>query len=125
MDLSRSTSYYLPAAESDENLTIMRLIDAQFLETPFYGRRKWTWWLRECHGYVINPKRVRRLLQVMGIEAVFPGRRTTKPEPGHKKYPYLLRGRGNYAAEPGLEHGHHVRAAATRVHVFGGGDGLA
>jgi putative transposase len=69
----------------------MRLLDEQYLQTPFYGRRRWTWWLRECQGYVINPKRVSRLLRVMGIEAVFPGRRTTKAEPGHKKYPYLLR----------------------------------
>ena len=91
LELSRSTAYYRPAAEGDENLRIMRRIDEQYLRTPFYGRRRWTWWLRECHGYVINPKRVGRLLRVMGIEAVFPGRRTTVPEPGHKKYPYLLR----------------------------------
>lgn len=91
LGLSRSTAYYQPAPESVENLRIMRLIDEQYLQTPFYGRRRWTWWLRECHGYVINPKRVGRLLRTMGIEAVFPGRRTTKAEPGHKKYPYLLR----------------------------------
>ena len=91
LELPRSTSYYRQMPESDENLAIMRLLDAQYLETPFYGRRRWTWWLRECHGYVINPKRVGRLLALMGIEAVFPGRRTTKLEPGHKKYPYLLR----------------------------------
>ena len=91
LELARSTAYYQPTAESAENLAIMRLIDAHFMETPYYGRRRWTWWLRECHGYVINVKRVGRLLRTMGIEAVFPGRRTTKPEPGHKKYPYLLR----------------------------------
>ena len=92
LGLPRSTGYYQPAPESDENLAIMRLIDAHYTETPFYGRRRWTWWLHECHGYVINAKRVSRLLGLMGIEAVFPGRRTTKPEPGHKIYPYLLRG---------------------------------
>jgi putative transposase len=91
LELPRSTAYYRSAAEGVENLAIMRLIDAHFMETPYYGRRRWTWWLRQCHGYVINPKRVGRLLGTMGIEAVFPGRRTTKPEPGHKKYPYLLR----------------------------------
>jgi putative transposase len=92
LGLSRSTAYYRERVEGEENLAIMRLLDAAFMKTPYYGRRRWTWWLRECHGYVINPKRVGRLLQVMGIEAVFPGRRTTKPEPGHKIYPYLLRG---------------------------------
>lgn len=92
LELPRSTAYYQPAEESVENLTIMRLIDANFTETPCYGRRRWTWWLRTCHGYAINPKRVGRLLRTMGIEAVFPGRRTTAPAPGHKKYPYLLRG---------------------------------
>ena len=89
--LPRSTAYYEPATESVENLAIMRLIDGHYTETPFYGRRRWTWWLRECHGYVINAKRVGRLLHVMGIEAAFPGRRTTRPAPGHKTYPYLLR----------------------------------
>jgi putative transposase len=91
LGLSRSTAYYRETAESEENLAIMRLLDAEFMTTPYYGRRRWTWWLRECHGYVINAKRVSRLLRLMGIEAVFPGRRTTKPEPGHKTYPYLLR----------------------------------
>jgi putative transposase len=91
LELPRSTAYYRMASESDENLAIMRLLDAQYLEMPFYGRRRWTWWLRECQGYVINAKRVGRLLRLMGIEAAFPGRRTTKPEPGHKRYPYLLR----------------------------------
>lgn len=92
LELPRSTAYYRLAEESAENLAIMRLIDANFTETPCYGRRRWTWWLRKRHGYVINPKRVGRLLRTMGIEAVFPGRRTTVPAPGHKKYPYLLRG---------------------------------
>ena len=91
LGLARSSAYYQAAPESAENLEIMRLIDEQFLRTPFYGRRRWTWWLQKCHGYVINAKRVRRLLEVMGIVAVFPGRRTTLPEAGHKKYPYLLR----------------------------------
>jgi len=91
LDLPRSTAYYQPAPESEENLAIMRLIDAQHIETPFYGRRRWTWWLRQCQGYVINVKRVGRLLRLMGIEAAFPGRRTTRPAPGHKTYPYLLR----------------------------------
>jgi putative transposase len=92
LELARSTAYYEPATESVENLAIMRLIDRHYVETPFYGRRRWTWWLRECQGYVINAKRVSRLLGVMGIEAAFPGRRTTKPAPGHKRYPYLPRG---------------------------------
>ena len=91
LGLARSSAYYEAAVESVENLEIMRLIDEQFLLTPFYGRRRWAWWLRESHCHVINVKRVSRLMAAMGIEAVFPGRRTTVADAGHKKYPYLLR----------------------------------
>ena len=69
----------------------MRLIDEQYLETPFYGSPRMTWWLNE-QGYGVNPKRVTRLMRVMGLQATLPGPHTSKPHPEHKKYPYLLRG---------------------------------
>jgi putative transposase len=83
--LARSSWYYTPAAESAENLKLMRLIDKQYLATPFYGSRKL------AHVLGVNRKRVQRLMRLMGLEAVYPKRRTTRPVAGHKIYPYLLR----------------------------------
>jgi len=90
LGLNRSTWYYADVGESEENLWLMRLIDEQYLLTPFYGSRKMTQWLGR-HGYAVNRKRVQRLMRVMGIEAIYPKRRTSQPGPGHKIYPYLLR----------------------------------
>ena len=91
LGLPRSSYYYQPAPASAENLHYMRLIDEQYLRTPFYGSRRMTVWL-QGQGYVVNRKRVRRLMQLMGLEGVAPGPRTSRPHPQHKVYPYLLRG---------------------------------
>jgi putative transposase len=85
LGLARSTCYYRPAGESAQNLALMRRIDEEYLRTPFYGSRK----MGEVLG--VNRKRVQRLMRVMGIEAIYPKRRTTWPGAGHKIYPYLLR----------------------------------
>jgi putative transposase len=76
---------------SEENLALMDIIDKQYLETPFYGRRKMTVFLR-CLGHVVNAKRVGRLMKKMGIEGIRPRLNTSKPHPEHPIYPYLLRG---------------------------------
>ena len=89
--LSRSSLYYQPVGESAYNLRLMRLLDEQYMRTPFYGWPRMTAWLRR-EGYKINPKRVRRLMVLMGLQAIHPKRRTSVPAPGHKRYPYLLRG---------------------------------
>ena len=90
--LNRSTYYYSPAAESELNLALMRLIDEQYTRTPFYGRRRMTAFLRRPpHGYVVSQKRVRRLMRKMGLQAIYPKRRTSMAAKGHKVYPYLLR----------------------------------
>jgi putative transposase len=68
----------------------MRVIDEQYLKTPFYGYPKMTAHLRR-EGYEINPKRIYRLMQKMGIQAIYPQPRTTISSPAHKIYPYLLR----------------------------------
>jgi len=68
----------------------MRLLDEQYLETPFYGSRKMTLVLRS-HGYVINRKRVQRLMRQMGLFAIYPKPNTSKAHPTHRVYPYLLR----------------------------------
>ena len=91
LGLPRSTYYYEPQAESPENLALMDLLDRQYLRTPFYGVRKMTLHLQE-QGHCVNPKRVRRLLRKMGIEAIYPRPRTSRPGEGHQIYPYLLRG---------------------------------
>lgn len=69
----------------------MREIDEQYTRTPFYGVRKMTWWLGQ-QGSKVNPKRVRRLMRQMGLEAIYPKPRLSQPAPGHRIYPYLLRG---------------------------------
>jgi putative transposase len=91
LGLSRATYYYAPAQETPLNLKLMRLIDEQYLRTPFYGYRRMTAYLRRG-GYAVNPKRVRRLMRLMGLEAVGPRPRTSTAAPEHTVYPYLLRG---------------------------------
>jgi putative transposase len=92
LGLNRSTYYYTPAGESDLNLHLMRLIDEQYTKTPFYGYLRMTACLRRPpHGYEVNHKRVQRLMQKMGLQAIYPKPRTSIAAKGHKVYPYLLR----------------------------------
>jgi len=91
LGLPRSTYYYELAAESVENLRLMRAIDEQYLETPFYGSRRMAEVLKRG-GHAVNRKRVQRLMRTMGLEGLFPGRKTTIFAAGHRVYPYLLRG---------------------------------
>jgi putative transposase len=91
LGLPRSTLYYVPVEDDPEDLALMRLLDEQYTRTPFYGVRRMTWWLRS-EGRGVNPKRVRRLLRTMGLEAVYPKPRLSRSAPGHRIYPYLLRG---------------------------------
>ena len=91
LGLSHSSLYYQPATDNMEDLVLMALIDRQFLETPYYGSRKMTAWLRRA-GHVVNRKRVRRLMRQMGLQVIWQKPNTSKPNPEHKVYPYLLRG---------------------------------
>jgi putative transposase len=86
----RSTVYYEPVAVSVAELELMRRLDAQYTQTPFYGSRRMTAWLH-TQGYVVNRKRVTRLLALLGLEAIVARRRLSTPAPGHRIYPYLLR----------------------------------
>lgn len=90
--LARSSYYYAPAGESPENLELMRAIDRIYLNRPYYGSPRMTDELRE-HGWLVNEKRVARLMQLMSIQAVVPGPHTSRPHPEHRIYPYLLRER--------------------------------
>jgi len=91
MDISHSGLYYQPKGISEEDLALMKLIDRQYLATPFYGARKITACLKS-RGQRVNRKRIRRLMRVMGLKAIYRRPRTSKPAPGHKIYPYLLGG---------------------------------
>ena len=91
LGISRSSLYYQPAPARAEDLELMALLDRQYLKTPFYGSRKMTAWLRS-QGYQVNRKRVRRLMQVMGLQAIYRRPNTSKSAPEHKVYPYLLKG---------------------------------
>lgn len=84
--ISRSSFYYQGKGESEENLKLMRLIDRQWLKTPFFGSRRMSRYLRS-EGYNVNRKRVRRLMRKMGGEAIYPRPRTSKPHPEHEVYP--------------------------------------
>ncbi|OGG96367.1 MAG: hypothetical protein A2527_02055 [Candidatus Lambdaproteobacteria bacterium RIFOXYD2_FULL_50_16] len=91
LGISRSTRYYQAKPSRASVLELMRLIDEQYLKTPFYGSRSMMDHLRRL-GHDIGRDKVRSLMRRMGLEAVYPRPRTSKPQPGHKIYPYLLRG---------------------------------
>ena len=89
--LHRSAYYYQPVAADAEDLLLMRLLDEQYLLTPFYGYRKMQLVLAQT-GHQANHKRVRRLMQLVGVETIYAKPNTSKPAIGHRIYPYLLRG---------------------------------
>ena len=90
VSIARSSFYYEGTGESPLNLQLLRRIDEQFLETPFYGSRQMTRWLRR-QGPRVSRKRVRRLMRLLGLQAIFQRPRTSEPHPEHRIYPYLLR----------------------------------
>ncbi len=87
----RSSVYRRPAEVSEEDLTIMALIDRQYLARPYYGSRRMAAWLA-TQGHRVNRKRVRRLMRLMGLVAVYQRPNTSKPRLENKVYPYLLGG---------------------------------
>jgi putative transposase len=91
LNISRGSVYYLPRAMSAADLALMRRIDELHLEFPFAGARMLRG-LLAAEGSRVGRRHVKTLMRRMGIEALYRRPRTTKPEPGHKIYPYLLRG---------------------------------
>ncbi len=89
--IARSTLYYQPAPVSADDLALMRRMDELYLTWPFYGSRRMVAVLRR-EGWVVNRKRVRRLMRLMGLEAIYQKPNTSKAHPDHTVYPYLLRG---------------------------------
>ena len=92
LGINRSVLYYTPRGPNGSDLVAMRLIDEQYTRTPFYGVERMTAWLQRT-GIVIGHNRVRRLMRLMGLEAIYPKPRLSLPgDDNSRKYPYLLRG---------------------------------
>jgi putative transposase len=91
LGLNRASFYYQAATETEDNLRLMRQLDAEYTRHPFYGSRKLTRWLQD-QGEEVNRKRVQRLMRVMGLEAIYPKPRLSQCGQGHRVFPYLLRG---------------------------------
>ena len=114
--ISRGSVYYLPRPVPTADLAIMRRLDRLHLESPFAGSRMLRG-LLAAEGCKIGRRHVKTLMRRMGIEALYRRPRTTKPEPGHKIYPYLLARHGDRASEPGLGHGHHLHPDGAWLRV--------
>lgn len=91
LGLSRAWLYYQPTTPRAGDLELMALMDRQYLKTPFYGSRKMQAWLR-VQGHPAGRNKVRRLMRLMGLEAIYRRPNTSKSTPGHRIYPYLLKG---------------------------------
>ena len=91
VSISRSAFYHTPKGESPANLALMRRIDELYLKYPFYGSRQMARHLGR-EGFEVGRHRVRRLMRLMGLEAIYRKPRTSDPNPEHRVYPYLLKG---------------------------------
>ena len=91
LGINRSSVYYKAQPIRTEDLELMKFIDDQYMRTPVYGSRSMLDYLNN-KGYPVGRKRVQRLMRLMGVEAIYPKPRTSKPHPGHRIYPYLLKG---------------------------------
>ena len=91
LDISRASLYYQPTTPSAEDLELMALMDRQYLKTPFYGSRKMQAWL-QGQGHPVGRKKIRRMMRLMGLEAIYRRPNISKPIPEHRVYPYLLKG---------------------------------
>ena len=97
LSIGRSSFYYAAKGENETNLALMRRIDELFMKYPFYGSRQMARHLQR-EGEVVGRHRVRRLMRLMGLEAIFQKPRTSDPHPEHRIYPYLLKGMAIKAA---------------------------
>lgn len=91
LSLHRSSFYYVPVGETEENLAIMRLMDEQYFKTPFYGALRLTA-MYAAMGFKVNVKRIRRLMKTLNWQTIYREPHTTINDKTHYKYPYLLRG---------------------------------
>src|ERR1039457_3508441 len=116
LNISRGSVYYLARPVSAADLAVMRRMDELHLELPFAGSRM----LRDllnAEGVVIGRRHVATLMKRMEIEAIYRKPNTSKPAPGHKIYPYLLRNLPVIRPNPGLGHGHHLHPDGARLRL--------
>ena len=124
LSIPRSSFYYLPQGETEQNLALMRLIDVQFLDTPFFGVRQMTWHLRN-DGHAVNEKRIRRLMRLMGLMPIYKKPQHQQADERAQDLPLSAARAACGQAKPGLVRGHHLSADASRVPLSGGNHGLA
>ena len=124
LGVARSTVDYQAVPEDPEDIRIKRLLDEIYMIDPCLGSRRLVTVLKRDHGVKINRKRLQRLRREIGHEAIWCKPRTSIPDHGHRKYPYLLRDLSGRTARPGLVHRHHLRADARRARLPVRGDGL-
>jgi putative transposase len=91
LNISKGAFYYKPVGIDPYNLKLMDMLDRQYTDVPFYGSRRMTAWLVR-QGYPVNRKHVQRMMQLMGIEAIYPKANLSKRRKDHEIYPYLLKG---------------------------------
>lgn len=123
LGLSRSSLYYQPVPEDEENIRLTRMIDEKFGQGPFYEHRRIWNYLRE-KGEEINIKRVWRLMKTMGLEAIYPKPRLSRPEKWSENHPYLLRGLAISKPDQVLGFGYHLYSAFRGFCLLGCGFGL-
>ena len=123
VSIARSSFYYEGTGESPLNLQLLRRIDEQFLETPFYGSRQMTRWLLR-QGTRVSRKRVRRLMRRLGLQAIFQRPRTSERAPGAPDLPVPASRPGDRAAESRVVLGRDVHPADARLSLSGRGHGL-
>ena len=124
LSLSRSTAYYTPRGESEEDLTVMKEIDRLYMERPTSGSRTIKSMLK-ARGRKIARSRVVRLMRLMGLRAIYPKRRTSSPGEGHRIYPYLLRSMKVTRTPASLCGGHYVHPYGERLSLSRGRNRLA
>ena len=123
LSIARSSFYYEGTGESPLNLRLMRRIDEQFLETPFYGSRQMTRWLLR-QGARVSRKRVRRLMRLLGPAGDLPTAPDVSAAPGAQGLSLPVARSADHAAEPRVVHGCYLYPIAARLSVPRRGDGL-
>ena len=104
LDISRASVYYRPTPTREEDLELMALMDRQYLKTPFYGSRRMKAWLLQ-QSHPVSRNRVRRLMRLMGLEAIYRRPNTSKADPWAQSLPLPAEGDGGQSGQPGLGHG--------------------
>lgn len=89
LNISRSNVYYVPRL-NEQDILAMHALDEIYTQYPFYGSRRMQWALNDGYHIRICRDHVRRLMKVLALQAIYPKRHTSIPNPGHQKYPYLL-----------------------------------